>query len=119
NLLAGPLRALQHRHAASAAAGFDRGHQARGAGAEYDDIKTMLIHSMAPGGLLREWHRGTGQVFRRITRPSASIVIGKGARSRATFAGVQQAFLKRARSASMAFSLRRTASVSPRILAAP
>ena len=44
DLLARPLRALQHSDAASAAAGFDRGHQACRARSEDEDIETVLIH---------------------------------------------------------------------------
>ncbi len=44
DLLARPLRALQHRDTASAAARFDRGHQARGAGAEDEDIEILPSH---------------------------------------------------------------------------
>ena len=45
DLLARPIRALQHRDTASAAARFDRGHQARGAGAEDEDIEIVPSHN--------------------------------------------------------------------------
>jgi hypothetical protein len=44
DLFARPLRALQHRDAAPAAGGFDRGHQACRTRSEDEDIETVLIH---------------------------------------------------------------------------
>ena len=44
DLFARPLRALQHCDPATAPTRFDRGHQARGARAEDEDIRTVLFH---------------------------------------------------------------------------
>ena len=44
DLFARPLSALEHGDTAAAAAGFDRGHEARSAAAEDEDIETVLIH---------------------------------------------------------------------------
>jgi hypothetical protein len=44
DLLARPLGALEDRDTASAAAGFDGGHEARSATAEDEDIETVGIH---------------------------------------------------------------------------
>jgi len=44
DLFAGTLCALEYSDAARAAAGFDRGHEACGSGAEDEDIETVVIH---------------------------------------------------------------------------
>jgi hypothetical protein len=44
DLFARPFGALEHCDTASAAACLDRGHEARGAAAEDEDIETVGIH---------------------------------------------------------------------------
>ncbi len=44
DLLTWPLCTLQHSDTASAASRFYRGHKARGAAPEDEDIETVLIH---------------------------------------------------------------------------
>jgi hypothetical protein len=44
DLLAGLVTALEYRNAAAAAAGFNGGHEARGASAEDENVETVWLH---------------------------------------------------------------------------